>query len=147
MWVPAPAAPHPPLPHHHHRQLSSRNPTTTTCAMPPPKRPKTAYNARTKSATTLKKKIRDVRRILAGPIPADSRVENERALAVYQQDSTVATRSRSEHKIVKKYHMVRFFGTPPRATSFPPAHRRPHRTKKRRAPAEAAQEGAGDSRR
>jgi hypothetical protein len=83
-----------------------------TPKMPPSKRPKTSYNARTKSATTLKKKIRDAERLLQRPISADVRVESERALAAFKHELTIATRARTEQKIAKKYHMVRFFGSP-----------------------------------
>ncbi|KAF8543874.1 hypothetical protein BDD12DRAFT_818045 [Trichophaea hybrida] len=85
--------------------------------MPPQKRPKTVYNARTKSATTLKKKIRDATRILQRPLSADKRIEAERALSAFQHELSVATRARTEHKMAKRYHMVRFFGTFP--TPFP----------------------------
>ncbi|KAA8912762.1 hypothetical protein FN846DRAFT_256501 [Sphaerosporella brunnea] len=80
--------------------------------MPGPKRPKTSYGGRTKSVTTLKKKIRDVQRILSraqSTLSAQARVESERALAAYKLELTNATRSRKEQKNAKKYHMVRFF--------------------------------------
>lgn len=79
--------------------------------MPAPRRIKTAYNARTKSGHTLKKKIRDAERLLSRPsLPADKKVETERALAAWKLELQDATKSRIEHKMDQKYRMVKFFG-------------------------------------
>jgi hypothetical protein len=87
---------------------------TTYTKMPGPKsRPKTSYGGKTKSVTTLKKKIRDLQRLLSRPnsnLSAQLRVDNERALAAYKHELSFATQSRAEQKNAKKYHMVRFFG-------------------------------------
>jgi hypothetical protein len=60
----------------------------------------------------LKKRIRDINRLLerSESMPADVRINNERALAAYKQDLSVASHNRLEQKLSKKYHMVRFFG-------------------------------------
>ena len=43
-------------------------------------------------------------------MPADVRLSNERALKAYQQDLLAAEQERRRQKMIKKYHMVRFFG-------------------------------------
>ncbi|KAI5821283.1 hypothetical protein BZA77DRAFT_299092 [Pyronema omphalodes] len=78
--------------------------------MPAPRRIKTSYNARTKSGHTLKKKIRDAERLLSRPsLPADKKIETERALAAWKLELEAATKSRIEHKMDQKYRMVKFF--------------------------------------
>src|SRR5438876_1050581 len=66
-----------------------------------------------KSINPLKKRIRDVSRLLerSQALAADARVENERALAAYRHELATAMEERSRQKTIKKYHMVRFFGT------------------------------------
>lgn len=94
--------------------------------MPPPKRPKTVYNARTKSVHTLKKKIRDGQRLLTRTaLSADVAAETERALAAWQLELAAAQAARRERKLAQDYRMVRFFGSPtsPRlALSLPFLH-------------------------
>jgi hypothetical protein len=65
------------------------------------------------SVNAIKKRIRDVKRRLerSENLPADIRVENERALAAYQQDLIAAEEEKTRQKMIAKYHMVRFFGT------------------------------------
>ena len=69
-----------------------------------------------KSAPTavnaLKEKIRDLTRLLQRPegLPADVRIEKERALAGYKQDLDAAYDEKAKQAMIKKYHMVRFFG-------------------------------------
>lgn len=65
------------------------------------------------SAHLLRKKIRDTARVLdhASNMPADARIESERALAGYRQDLEAVEEGRRRAKIIRKYHMVRFFGT------------------------------------
>lgn len=60
----------------------------------------------------IKKRIRDVSRRLehAEDLPADVRAEDERALAAYQQELASAEAEKIKQKMIKKYHMVRFFG-------------------------------------
>jgi rRNA-processing protein Efg1 len=65
------------------------------------------------STTVLKKKIRDLTRLLSNPrtaLPADVRLENERALEAFKHELSLAQSASREQKIAKKYHMVRFFG-------------------------------------
>jgi hypothetical protein len=62
----------------------------------------------------IKKRIRDVTRKLerAEDLPANLRIEDERALATYQQELASAQAEKTRQKMIKKYHMVRFFGKP-----------------------------------
>jgi outer membrane biosynthesis protein TonB len=68
--------------------------------------------AHASSVNAIKKRIRDVRRRLerADDLPADVRIENERALAAYEQELVAALAEKTRQKMIKKYHMVRFFG-------------------------------------
>lgn len=68
------------------------------------------------SVNTIKKKIRDVsRRLSAENIPANVRIEDERALTAYQQELASAEHMKKRNKMIGKYHKVRFFGrTPPK---------------------------------
>ena len=43
-------------------------------------------------------------------LPADVRVEKERALAGYKLDLEKAEYEKRKQQMIKKYHMVRFFG-------------------------------------
>ena len=45
----------------------------------------------------------------ADDLPADVRIENERALAAYEQELVAALAEKTRQKMIKKYHMVRFF--------------------------------------
>lgn len=60
----------------------------------------------------IKRKIRDLRRTLerSENLPADVRVEQERALAGYKQDLERSEYEKRTQQMIKKYHMVRFFG-------------------------------------
>ena len=64
------------------------------------------------SVNAVKKHIRDVSRRLqrSQNLPADVRVDSERALAGYQQELAAAAEEKTRQKIIKRYHMVRFFG-------------------------------------
>ena len=68
--------------------------------------------AHTSSVNAVKKRIRDVTRRLerAQDLPANVRVEDERALVAYQQELAAAEAEKQRQKMIKKYHMVRFFG-------------------------------------
>lgn len=68
--------------------------------------------AHASSVNDVKKRIRDVTRRLerVGDLPANVRVEDERALAAYQQELAAAEAEKIRQKMIKKYHMVRFFG-------------------------------------
>ncbi|KAG8534215.1 uncharacterized protein KY384_001059 [Bacidia gigantensis] len=77
-------------------------------------RSKTSNNllsARTTSINPLKSKIRDLSRVLerSEHLPADVRVEKERALAAYKQDLENALEGKQKQKMISRYHMVRFF--------------------------------------
>ncbi|KAE8451230.1 hypothetical protein EG329_004394 [Mollisiaceae sp. DMI_Dod_QoI] len=65
----------------------------------------------TSSVNAIKKKIRDVSRRLerSENIPADVRVQDERALTAYEQELAAAEAEKTRQKMIKKYHMVRFF--------------------------------------
>ena len=63
------------------------------------------------SINPIKSKIRDVTRLLGNSdhLPADIRIEKERALAGYKQDLETALREKQKQHMIGKYHMVRFF--------------------------------------
>lgn len=64
-----------------------------------------------RSVNELKKRIRDVKRLLnKGTLPPDARVVQERALAGYEQDLEDETTRRDRSHLIKKYHFVRFLG-------------------------------------
>jgi len=75
-----------------------------------PQAPKKQAHA--SSVNTIKKRIRDVTRRLerSEGLPANVRVEDERALAGYEQELAAAEAEKIRQKMIKKYHMVRFFG-------------------------------------
>lgn len=60
----------------------------------------------------LKTKIRDTTRLLnrSEKLPPDVQIETERALAGYQHDLEQANKLKRKKQMIKKYHMVRFFG-------------------------------------
>ena len=66
----------------------------------------------TSAVNDLKKHIRDLRRKLerVTNLPADVRAEDERALAAYEQELTLAEQKKTRDACIKKWHMVRFFG-------------------------------------
>jgi hypothetical protein len=74
--------------------------------------PKIRKQVHASSVNAVKKRIRDVTRLLSRSedLPADVRVENERALAAYQQELNAADEEKTRQRMIKKYHMVRFFG-------------------------------------
>ncbi|KAG0128236.1 hypothetical protein HOY82DRAFT_622625 [Tuber indicum] len=64
------------------------------------------------STTHLKKKVRDLQRLLNNPsssLPADVRLESERALSAFQSELSSVQSAAKERRIAKRYHMVRFF--------------------------------------
>ncbi len=75
-------------------------------------RPATSIVSNPSSINPLKKRIRDVTRLLerSENLPANVRVDNERALAVYRGELAAAQEEKQKQKMIKKYHMVRFFG-------------------------------------
>lgn len=68
--------------------------------------------AHASSVNAIKKRIRDVTRKLerSDNSSADKKLEDERALAAYQQELAAAEAEKTRQKMIKKYHMVRFFG-------------------------------------
>ena len=76
---------------------------------PKSKKPRTEHLPTTNAS--LKRKIRDITRLLNGPetLPDDVRIEKERALAAYTQTIKEAKDARQRAQMIKKYHMVRFF--------------------------------------
>ncbi|KAI9791664.1 MAG: 18S rRNA maturation protein [Piccolia ochrophora] len=76
------------------------------------KRPTLQPGASSKSSiNTLRREIRSITRLLAHSqdLPADVRMENERALAAYNQEVEAVEQENRRQKMIKKYHMVRFF--------------------------------------
>ncbi|KAL8670413.1 MAG: hypothetical protein Q9168_005042 [Polycauliona sp. 1 TL-2023] len=79
------------------------------------KRPRGAQSAlvysSSSSVNALKSNIRSVTRVLehALDLPLDVRIEKERALAGYKQDLEKAQQEKEKQRMIKKYHMVRFF--------------------------------------
>lgn len=67
------------------------------------------------SITRIKGKLRDVKRTLerSKSLPADVRIEKERELAGYKIDLEQAESEKRKQQMIKKYHMVRFFGQSP----------------------------------
>lgn len=68
--------------------------------------------AQSSSVNLIKKKIRDVTRRLerSEDLPADVKAEDERALDAYKQELEAAENEKVRQKMIKRYHMVRFFG-------------------------------------
>ncbi|PWY91079.1 hypothetical protein BO70DRAFT_329317 [Aspergillus heteromorphus CBS 117.55] len=61
------------------------------------------------SVNELKKRIRDVKRLLnKADLPADARIVQERALSGYEKDLEDELKRRDRSKMIKKYHFVRF---------------------------------------
>ena len=65
------------------------------------------------SINPIKGKIRNLVRLLERPgeLPPGVRIEKERALTGYRQDLEKANEEKRKQQMIKKYHMVRFFGT------------------------------------
>lgn len=63
------------------------------------------------SVNDLKRRIRDVKRLLNKPgLSADARVVQERALTGYEQDLAEETARRDRSQMISRYHFVRFLG-------------------------------------
>ena len=62
------------------------------------------------SINPIKSQIYHLNRQLRQGLPADIRVEKERALAGYERDLEIAIEERKKQEMISKYHMVRFFG-------------------------------------
>ena len=106
-------------PHHHDDSI----PESTSRRKPdhPSKRRKSndfaPPSSKPASVNQLKSKIRDLTRALehSDHLPAGVRIEKERALAGYKQDAEKILDDRRRNELIKKYHMVRFFGKLPLA--------------------------------
>ena len=70
-----------------------------------------AHRMAPRSVNPIKSKIRDLRRLLDhnDDLPADVRLEKERALAGYKHDLEAALHEKEKQKMISRYHMVRFF--------------------------------------
>lgn len=70
-----------------------------------------AHRMAPRSVNPIKSKIRDLTRLLDhnDDLPADVRLEKERALAAYKHDLEAALHEKEKQKMISKYHMVRFF--------------------------------------
>ena len=62
------------------------------------------------SVNRSKNQIFQLNRQLKQDLPADVRVEKERALAGYERDLELAIEETKKDEMISKYHMVRFFG-------------------------------------
>lgn len=72
---------------------------------------RTEHNQNHRSVNELKRRIRDVKRLLArGDLPPDARIVQERALSGYEKDLEDETQKRARSQMIKKYHFVRFLG-------------------------------------
>ncbi|EEH05044.1 conserved hypothetical protein [Histoplasma capsulatum G186AR] len=62
------------------------------------------------SANELKNKIRDIKRLLkrGDHLPADVRIEKERALVGYERDLEIVESRKNRAAMIKRYHFVRF---------------------------------------
>ena len=65
------------------------------------------------SVNTIKNQIFQLNRQLKQDLPANIRVEKERALAGYERDLELAIEEGKKEEMISKYHMVRFFGNYP----------------------------------
>jgi hypothetical protein len=101
-----------------HAQMSSNgssliHPSRKSNISPPKrKRRRTPEKPTPTSVNPLKKRVRDLTRLLerAENMSADVRMDNERALAAYKQELVAAEEEKLKKKMAKKYHMVKFFG-------------------------------------
>ena len=100
-------------PHHHD---SMPEPASQRTPNHPSKRRKpndfAPRGVKSASVNQLKSKIRDLTRALehSDHLPAGVRIEKERALAGYKQDVEKIHEDKRKSELIKKYHMVRFFG-------------------------------------
>ncbi|TVY15659.1 rRNA-processing protein efg1 [Lachnellula arida] len=93
-------------------QVYGSDPKPTTAKKPRRQEPKEyKKQLHASSVNDIKKRIRNVTRRLerVEDLPANVRIEDERALAAYQQELAAAEAEKIRQKMIKKYHMVRFF--------------------------------------
>lgn len=93
-------------------EMASDRPERTQRKMQRKKPQAAPMYSKSVSVNSIKSKIRDVTRVLehTQDLPMDVRIEKERALAAYKQDLDKAQRAKERQRMIKKYHMVRFFG-------------------------------------
>ncbi|GMM29792.1 Efg1 protein [Martiniozyma asiatica (nom. inval.)] len=65
--------------------------------------------SQTHSVSAIKKKMRDIKRLLTKDLPLEVRIANERALKSLEINLSEKQEENKEKKVSKKYHMVRFF--------------------------------------
>lgn len=76
------------------------------------------------SVNELKKRIRDVKRLLDRvDLPPEGRITQERALIGYQRDLDQEMAKRKRSEMIKKYHFVRFLGRPSHGSQHMRTHR------------------------
>ena len=94
---------------HQNVQFSTPRNTKRARANPSDQALQQTYNL---SVNKIKGKIRDLTRLLerSERLPADVRIEKERALAGYRLDLNKAREEKRKKDIIRRYHMVRFFG-------------------------------------
>lgn len=100
----------PPLPtKRKHREDAT---ATAAAALPPKKKAlATRKEHNYPSVNELKRRIRDVRRLLSrDDLAADARILQERALSGYERDLEDEMERRARSQMIKKYHFVRFLG-------------------------------------
>lgn len=107
----------PPLPtKRKHREDAT---ATATATLPPKKKVQATHKEHNyPSVNELKRRIRDVRRLLSrNDLAADTRIVQERALSGYERDLQDEMERRARSQMIKKYHFVRFLGM---FSSLPP---------------------------
>lgn len=101
-------------PHHHVSMPPESASRHSPNHAPKRRKPNDFAPPATKSASVnqLKSKIRDLTRALehSDHLPAGVRIEKERALAGYKQDVEKIHEDKRKNELIKRYHMVRFFG-------------------------------------
>ena len=99
---------------HHEEEEEANMITERLPRSHPTKRPRREAPVAPSSSSVnhLKGKVRDVTRTLerSKHLPENVRIEKERALAGYKVDLGEAENEKRKKHMIKKYHMVRFFG-------------------------------------
>lgn len=100
------------------RQPHSPVKSTGTTPRRRPKFTSTDTSSSRTSTNAIKKRKRDLRRLLehAEKLPANIRISHERELATCDDELEAAKELANRSQMIKKYHMVRFFGESPRST-------------------------------
>ncbi|KAL4873317.1 hypothetical protein BDV12DRAFT_160828 [Aspergillus spectabilis] len=86
-----------------------KTPYPSTHSKKPSSNPQDREEKQQTSINNLKRRIRDVKRLLNKPdLPADKRIIQERALKGYEKELGDEEKRRERSKMIKKYHFVRF---------------------------------------